>query len=282
MIGSLHNNSAGSVGLSASAKQDNNAAEGTGEPSKLDSLVTNLVPAIDDLTEEQLLPGPANRFIGVSKLSSIRPDQRRDQTKDAASPSGGVDATDSHLGAGLFYGSFGKAPFGLSDEALGRLEAGLRAQRDQVVTRAAASESVSLPSIGSPPDRAPDVVRPTKSRWWRLVLLSLLAASLATAAAYELVSKGSIDGSEIVPNSIGVETARVPAPAIEVGHDAQVPVAISPDTSSPAVEVKSPEPTQSSLVPEAAVPEISKMTAPSVNVPKHPRTPKKHQPVLKP
>ena len=80
MIGSRHN-SAGSVGLSASVEQVNNAAEGTEEPSKLDSLVTNLVPAIDDLTEEQLLPGPANRFIGVSKLSSnsARPTARSDE-----------------------------------------------------------------------------------------------------------------------------------------------------------------------------------------------------------
>jgi hypothetical protein len=232
----------GSIALStsASAKQ---VGDATGRSMELeDQPFTNLAPDSEDLSDTSG-PSPAKPFAGGFELKPTPLASRQaNDAHDPLAPSSGVVA----MGP--------RQPFGLSDQALSRLEAGLRAQREQLVAPAAQPVPARLPSAESP--RAADLKRPARRpELLRLVPLVLLGTAITAFVAYTFVS----DGAK-APNNVpveGIEPARAPdpAPVVEVDPQAKISTSIDPlplsipETKSLAAEAPLPSPTSQAILP---------------------------------
>jgi hypothetical protein len=265
-------NPLGSIGMAVSTKPDDTATERPGEQERLDHLFTNLVPELADLSEEQ----PASKVeLGHSPSKPFGSGLDLNDPTSLATPPGGTIASGSHTGANPFKGQFG-----LSDEALCRLEAGLRAQRNQRVTPTA--QPVPARSSSPEPARAADANPPTQRiRRLRLVPFGLLATAIATLVAYNLVRGGSTEVPKNMPASEAIETPRAPDPAaaVQVDQQAKIPVSSDP-VPSPAIETKLPLAGEPLPTPtgQAMVPSLPAQITPflDASVQKLPRARKKH------
>ena len=243
MVGTLRN-PLGPIALSTSAKQAGDGTERSTELETPDQLFTTLAPYSEDLSGTSD-SRPANPFAGSFELKLMpRSSRQANDAHEPISPSSGADVIGSHQ------------PFGLSDEALSRLEAGLRSQREQLVAPAAQPVPVRPPSAES--HRAADSRRPAKRlELLRFVPLVLLGTAIVAFVAYIFVSGGA-EALKNVPVE-GIEPARVPdpAPAVEVDPQAKIstsndPLPLSiPETKSLAAEAPLPPSTSQANFPMA-------------------------------
>jgi hypothetical protein len=265
------------VDLIAWAREGSAETEVRGRQGGLDALRTHLVPQLEEPAEERqprnlarATPVQPTDGAGLNPPSVVSAQTAGDMaSRFVSAPPGG---TVSHPPAG---GHAFNGAFGLSEEALSRLEAGLRAQRDQRTT-APAQIVQKKPALEA--FRGPDA-NLAPQRFIHLPMSLILLAAVITMFVVYYLSGGSIAVLQSEPASEAIEPARTPGAhaAVQLDQRASTPVSNEPLPSTPVQAELHPSGPIAAGLPSQAVVPVMQITSPSeASAQNHPHGRKKH------
>ena len=266
------------VDLIAWARECPTETEVRGRQGGPDTLRTHLVSQLEEPAAEQqprnlagATPVQPTDGAGLNPPSAVSAQTAGDMASRFVSAPPGGTVRHPPAGGHAFNGAFG-----LSEEALSRLEAGLRAQRDQRITAPTQTVQKKLPALEA--FRGPDANLAPRRFTHLPMSLILLAAVITTFVVYYL-SGGSIAALQSEPASEAIEPARTPGapPAVQIDQRASTPVSNEPLPSTPVQAEPHPSGPIAAGLPSQAVAPVMQITSPSeASAQNHPHGHKKH------